>query len=601
MSPLVAATLAIVAALVAVALAYGRDALRGGAIVPAALRAGAIALLVYAAADGPVGAPATPGMLVAIDGSASAADVDPAGWSRRRDSLGAEPGTEAVVVFGGDTLLDAGEAPDRPGLATSRIAPLVRRATELGRPFTAWTDREIDDPEALADAPPGSRIVDLGARRADDLAIVDLEAPVAVAPGDTMRLAIVIGVRGSAAARTVRIRLDDRVVAERPVPALATDGESRIVADVVVPAGPPVALLRAELVGGSDARPADDSVGVVVARDDAPRVVLASTAPDGDARDLAAALRESAGAPVRAFYRLAPGRWVRDGALAPVGEDEVRRALRGASLAVLHGDTAWAGAPATLAARALLLVVPPVDVAPREGYVGRPLPSPLQPALAALATESLPPLLVGAVAPRGTTVALTAAPTPADRRGTPVLVVDEGRTRRVVLAAGGWARWRRRGGASAAAAQALLGAPLDWLAAARGGAARPTLPAGVIRAGVPIPVTRGTADTATLDLVRDGDRRAVRVALRFDAGRATAAAPPLDPGTWRGRLGGAPVTLVVNAARELLPRRPTVAAGPIGGPAMPLRRGARAAGAFYLAAALALAAEWFLRRRAGLR
>jgi hypothetical protein len=61
------------------------------------------------------------------------------------------------------------------------------------------------------------------------------------------------------------------------------------------------------------------------------------------------------------------------------------------------------------------------------------------------------------------------------------------------------------------------------------------------------------------------------------------------------------VVLAVNAARELLPREASVRAGPVAGAAEPRRRGARALGWLYLAAAVMLAGEWLARRRVGLR
>jgi hypothetical protein len=345
--------------------------------------------------------------------------------------------------------------------------------------------------------------------------------------------------------------------------------------------------------------PANDTVAVAIARERTARVVIASTAPDADVRDLVSLVRASASPAPQAFYRVAPGRWVRDGTLASIDEATVRAAVRGASLAVLHGDSAWAGATGSFAARALFLIVPPGDDA-RDGYVRPPPASPLQGALSGLGVDSLPPLLVSRE-PGDGVVALTAGATPASSFGAAILTLVDATPRRAVLAAAGWSRWRRRGGASAAAFQALIGAPLDWLAAARPRAPMPAPPPGVLRAGTAIRFARGMADTASLALVRDGDRRVHRDTLDFRGGAGDRDAVMLDAGTWRGRVGGAPIVLVVNAAGELLPRPVTVRSGPLGGVAERRTRGARAVGWLYLAAALALAAEWLLRRRAGLR
>lgn len=581
---------------VAVAIGYGRFAVRGASRWPATLRLGAVTLLAIALLDLPIGTVGRPSPLVALDASASMAARDSAIWRAARDTARVVAGGDGIAF--GDSVTEGDIDDTRPAALASRVADAVRRATATGRPLVVVTDGELDDPEALADAPPGSRVVVIGPSARIDLAIADVDAPTDVAPGDTARIAITISGHGVVAGARLRTRLDGRVVDERPVPPPSSGSGSRVELTIAIPAGSPTAELRAELVHTTpDAVPANDMVGIVIRRDAASGVVLASTAPDADVRDLVAVVRQTASAPVRAYFRVAPGRWVQEGALAPVAEADVRRAIRAASLAVLHGDTAWAGPPSGFAARALLLVVPPTDGL-REGYV-RPAPSsPLQPALLGLDTDSLPPLLVGR-AVTGGTVALTAAPTPDARLGDAIVVVREGSPRRAVIAAGGWSRWRRRGGAGSVAFQSLVGAPLDWLAAARPRGATPALPTGVVRAGVPVRIARGAADTATLDIVRDGDRRGVRASLAFVAGVADG--PALDVGTWRGRLGGAPVVLIVNAARELLPRPATVRGGPLGGVADVRRRGARTLGWLYLAAALALAAEWLLRRRAGLR
>jgi hypothetical protein len=76
---------------------------------------------------------------------------------------------------------------------------------------------------------------------------------------------------------------------------------------------------------------------------------------------------------------------------------------------------------------------------------------------------------------------------------------------------------------------------------------------------------------------------------------------PLASGVWRGTIDGAAVVVPVSASREWLPHASTLRSSLLNGDALPVRRGARSLGWLYLASVLVLAAEWLLRRRAGLR
>ena len=78
--------------------------------------------------------------------------------------------------------------------------------------------------------------------------------------------------------------------------------------------------------------------------------------------------------------------------------------------------------------------------------------------------------------------------------------------------------------------------------------------------------------------------------------------PPLGVGRWRARMEGGEALLAVNAARELLPMRPTVESGEVGAaPVVVTQRGSRSLGWLYLLVVAALCTEWLLRRRVGLR
>jgi len=302
--------------------------------------------------------------------------------------------------------------------------------------------------------------------------------------------------------------------------------------------------------------------------------------------------------PTDAFYRIAPGRWLRDGGLTPVDESVVRAAVRGASLAVLHGDTIAMGAPSSLGTRALLLLAPPVGDAP-ELLVRAAPASPLQAALGGIVTESLPPLLALAPA-RGGLTALSAAPGMALTGAIPIVSVTDGAVRRVLITAAGYSRWRARGGVSELAFQSLVGGATDWLLGARGLVVAPSPVSALQRAGVPVRWRRGANPESVVLLMRDGDRAVRRDTLSF-ADASEVSMIPLDAGVWRGTVDGVAVVLPVNPSREWLPGISTLRSGLLNGEAVPVRRGARSLEWLYLATVLLLAAEWLLRRRAGLR
>jgi hypothetical protein len=379
---------------------------------------------------------------------------------------------------------------------------------------------------------------------------------------------------------------------------LSAGSEAVIEIRVVVPAGDSAAVLRASLVAGGDAFPQNDTVGVAFRRDTRQRVVIVSTAPDADIRDVATALRASVAMPTDAYFRIAPGRWLREGELNPVEESVVRAAVRGASLAVLHGDTSAVGTPASLGTRALLLLSPPGDDA-RELLVRTAPSSPLQGAFAGLMVDSLPPLLVAQPA-RGGLVALNAALGTPTTGATPIVTAIDGDVRRVVVTAAGYSRWRARGGVSQVAFQALIGGATDWLLGARGRAAVATLFTPLTRAGSEIRWRRGANAWSIVALTREGDRRQRRDSVIFGAS-PLASMPALSAGVWRGTVDGVPVLIPVSAAKEWLPRAPTVRSGVLNGEAAPVRRSARTLQWLYLAGVLLLAVEWLLRRRAGLR
>jgi hypothetical protein len=92
------------------------------------------------------------------------------------------------------------------------------------------------------------------------------------------------------------------------------------------------------------------------------------------------------------------------------------------------------------------------------------------------------------------------------------------------------------------------------------------------------------------------------ITLRFDGGTNVAESPPLQPGIYDARMAGGSVVLVINPSRELLPRRPTIRSGSVGGrAALGEPPALRSLGWVYALTVLLLCAEWLLRRRAGAR
>jgi len=277
-----------------------------------------------------------------------------------------------------------------------------------------------------------------------------------------------------------------------------------------------------------------------------------------------------------------------------------------APLVVLHGDTAVFGAPRTATRASLLLMAPPAVDDGEWLPAGIPT-SPLADALAGLPLDSLSPLSVTPPAgmPHGQWQGLVVkrGGAPDDRRAA-LVGWDEPRRIAVFGASGMW-RWRFHGGVRADAYGALFGAVYDWLAAGRSDR-RAAVPDGVVaRAGVPIRWRRGAAGDSLVRVTlrrRNATARVQTVTLQFPAGANVTTSAPLPPGLYDATMPGGSALLAVNASRELVPRRPSIRSGAVGGAAAlgdapPLR----SFGWVYALAILLLCAEWMLRRRVGMR
>lgn len=601
--------ISIVAGLAGALLQYGWTGRRRGWIrrvaaapMPAALRALALALIVALLLDAPAGRSRVPAPWVALDASRSMArGGDSTAWRAALDSARALD-ADSLYAFG-DSLRPAGRAP-RPDDRQSNVDPVVQRALADGRPVVVITDGEVDGAGELRQLPAGSRVVVVPRARDADAAAEGLDVPRAVVSGDSVQIRLTVRA-GSAGARAgaARFFLGDRLLGRAPFDTLAPYAEQDVILRAVIagPEGP--AVVRAVIASPGDVEPRNDTLGVGIDLSRQPGAVFVSTSPDFDARYALAVLRGALALPTRAFYHLSPGNWRVDGTYAPATEAEVRDAFRDAPVAILQGDTAAFGPPRQATRAPLALIVPSTGDG-SEWYASTAPVSPLSGALSELPWDSLPPLLVGGSAePRGQWRALEA------RRGRealtrPIVVGDDAPRRVVIVAASDLWRWAFRGGAAADAFTALWGSIFDYLSSARADRRAAVPGAGVVRAGEPIAWRRGAAGDSAVSVVlhRAGSGSADTVRLQFPAGASVTHTAAVAAGHYEARMDGGAAALVVNASRELVPRRPAAVSGRVAGsPARGAAPGARDTGWLYLVLLAALCGEWFLRRRAGMR
>ncbi len=524
-------------------LLYRGEVPRGAIVLPL-LRWVAVTVVVAALLDAPLRRAVAPRPVVALDVSVSwLADDDDAAWRAARavvDSL-LDGHADALRLFG-DSLRTA-PIPDRPTDVGSRIRPVAEWALATGRPVQVVTDGRLDDPEWVARLPVGSTVhrIDRPARAAAVLTALD--APTAAPAGDTILAEVTVTADAAGAPpRQLTLGRDAQVIARRDLEALGPY-ETRVVS-VPVPLGAVEGAVRltARLLDGTNVT---DSITVPMRITGGAAAVVISTAPDQDARYAVAALRAVRRGPVRAYWQVAKGVWRVDGTLAPVEEGVIRREAGEASLLLLHGDTAFLGAPGALRTAGLILMSPPP---PGDEYypVAPSSPSPLSDALSGLPWDSLPSLDVAPM--RASADEATVVETRRGRRFESRVAIRvaerEAIGQRVVrIPAAGFWRWRSRGGRSAESYDALVGALVDWAGAALGAATDA------------VGATEATA-------------RALETAQRA----------------------------------EQRPRAPTVASGPVGtGEVMGRSLGARGRWWLVALALAALSLEWMLRRRRGLR
>ncbi len=502
-----------------------------------------------------------------------------------------------------------------PSRGRSQLAPALRAAAASDRPVLVVTDGEIDDaPDIPRDLLARASVRTFPRDSVPDLAVTAVSGPARVTAGDSIALDVEVrALRGAlAAGASLEVTSGRTRLAARPL-RFDGGGSARLrfaVASVGLAAGDH--LLRVAVSGG-DAEPRTDARLLLVSIAATPGVVLLAAPADWDSRTLYRTLEAVAELPVRGFVRLDAARWRSMADLSPVSDDAVRRAARGADLLILKGA---AGTFARGARARGVLNWPSGEggetLIGGDWYLTPNESSPVSGAFLGLPTDSFPPAtrLTPIEPPAGAWTALEAQESRRGAHRPAVVGIDEGRVRRVTVAADGLWRWAFRGGSSEQAYRAWVAATTSWLlggADSARGTARPVR--AVVQNGRPV-TFEWTATGAPRDVIvgwtaagapAGGAAPSDTDTLHFDgAGRALAW---LEPGEYRYRLseGGAGTVAVEAYSDELVPRAPALAAREAQAPRPTSRSAARDWLWLFGIAVAALAAEWLLRRRMGLK
>lgn len=508
----------------------------------------------------------------------------------------------------GDRLTAFDTTPATDG--TSRLAPALAAAAARGGPLVVVTDGAIDDAATLApDLHRRPRVVLLPRRPFFDAYLAAIEAPRRLSARDTLQLRLTYGAAGpppvggpAPRLATLVISSGGRRLVTREVP-LPDSGSLSITLPVPaarLPTG--WSALDVAIRAAGDAESRDDLRRLAVNVSPQPAAVVLASPPGWEARFFARTLAGVAGVPVRLFDQTQPGQW-RDGAtLAPVSGDALRRAVGGARLVALIGDSRLQNAAAR---RSGLIAWPLSGGHAGDWYVDPPPASPLAAALAGITWDSLPPIASLGEAPADSSrvVALSVR---LARRGVPrplLLLHDSAGVRRATVAGSGLWRWAFRGGASAEAYRSVVAALADWLLGRSvSGSERVEPVATEVPNGLPLRWRwKARGAPAAVPIVLEGRRGSRTDTLRFDA--TGVAELRLSPDVYRWRLtNGTDHGLVIveeysdewrPAAATLLPQPGTASEGRI-------RTGARDQWWWYWIAIAAFAGEWAWRRRRGL-
>jgi hypothetical protein len=530
-------------------------------------------------------------------------------WREARDSAA----SWGEVRGFGDERLNSDTLPSR---GRSLLAPALLAASGADRAIMVVSDGEIED---LRDIPPDilarSEVRVFPREQRPDLAITQVSGPARVSAGDSIPLDVTVQVAGASARDTVRVEVlagSTRVGTRTVRLSGQAGGRTRL---VVPPSAlsPGDHLLRVALAGNQDSEPRTDSRIHLVTVARTPGVVFLAGPADWDSRFLHQTLRDVSQLPMRGYVRIEGNRWRSMVDLRPVPTEQVRRAARRADLLILKGGVAdfadgslargiWSW-PSGEGGQTLV---------PGDWYLSATDASPVSGAFLSQPVDSFPPMiqLIPLEAGPRDWVALYAQ---LGRRGPQrpaVLGRQEGRARRVTVAADGLWRWAFRGGTSEQSYRSWVAATASWLlggADSARGLARPVQP--VVPNGRPVlfewvgsgpPVPQGVTWSTTAEPA-SASRRQRPDTLHFDGeGRATAW---LSPGDYRYRLssGGSGTVAVEQYSDELLPRAVTLTPHPGRVRRPTSRTAARDWLWLFGICVLALSGEWLARRRLGLR
>jgi hypothetical protein len=523
-------------------------------------------------------------------------------WTEARDSAM----RWGEVRSFGDERLTADSTPTR---GRSLLAPALLAASASERPIVVVSDGEIEDRREIpADilARTGVRLFPRDPR--PDLAISRVSGPSRVSAGDSIPLEVLVQAVGRTSRDSISIEVHAGT-ARLAIRIVRIKGEAGGKARIVIPSAGLVAgdhVLRVTLRRSEDGEPRTDTRLHLVTVAPTPGVLFLAGPADWDSRFLYRTLREVAQLPVRGYARLEGGRWRSMADLRPVPADQVRRAARRADLLVLKGRVA------DLADGSLARGIwswPSGEngeaQAPGDWYLSAADASPVSGAFLAQPVDSFPPAIQLTSLEPGPRdwVALYAQ---LGRRGPQRPAVfgrQDGRVRRVTVAADGLWRWAFRGGSSEQSYRSWVAATASWLLggsdSARG-LSRPVQP--VVPNGRPVVFEWVGAGSATPQGLVWSSSEGQRVdTLHFDGdGRATVWLPP---GEYRYRFGGGGggSVAVEQYSDELFPRPVALQAQE----ARPVRSSARKAARDWLwlfgICVLALSGEWLARRRLGLR